>query len=917
MKNIIVKTHNNKTQISEVTATIHDNNQKTVIDAAKNVNYEFLDESLGYAPNHIITKRVGKDLHVSFEVEGKDSDLIINGFFDDENQALIGLAEDGRYYYYIPDTGEVVDYVTQLEVGAIEGQALGGESMIEPLWIQMASTGLPWWATGIGGLLAAGVIGAAASSGGGGSKTEQPIDAIDDGSVNNPYSSVAEDTPLTNLKVLSNDISPEGRPLSIVAASSPNGEVAINPDGTLNFMPAANFNGPTTITYTISDGAGGRDTATVHIDVTDVNDAPEAKSQRIVIDENTIIETPLTGSDVDGDVVSITVIQVPAASQGFLSYAKNGTRVEITANAVLTPEEAESVTFTVTENFNGTVNPIKFSTTDDDGAVSTPATVEITVSDVNDAPEAMDATVNTREGTPVSVPLIATDIDGMVKSITITAIPDAAREGVLTYIDAGGNEQIITVNTVLSVDEASTVVFTPVANFNGAATSVTFTATDDDGLVSAPATVTLDVTDVNTPPVAEDAAITTNEDTAVPVPFTGSDVDGTVVSVTVLQVPPSNQGILVYDHDNNPDTKPVQITANAALSLAQAETVQFVSAKDFNGVVNPIRFTTTDDDGMVSSPAMVSINVSSVIDVTYVVMTGDGTVVEAEAAGYGVQLLDNEGSPVVVTQDTAVTVTFNNSTTQDTDTEYSDGKSITVTIPAGSSTASFDVQTIDDYLADDGERYSLTITDVDTDEFEAVDINGFTDSNNVVHSNTVGTTIESNSTADSSNEGGYDSRDTVYVELTGDASTDEVAGSELNHQINLIDDGGNLVVLAAAQSVTVTLEYYNDGTQAADFTTKTTDVTLTGTNTGNVTNVVADDLLSEGVERYSVRIIAVSDNDNSFETLAISDSNKATGTIIDNDSAPVISIAKSSDVNEDAGTVTYTVSLSNPSTQSV
>ena len=46
---------------------------------------------------------------------------------------------------------------------------------------------------------------------------------------------------------------PDGDPLSVTATSSPNRTVTINADGTLNFTPAANFNGDTTITYTVSD----------------------------------------------------------------------------------------------------------------------------------------------------------------------------------------------------------------------------------------------------------------------------------------------------------------------------------------------------------------------------------------------------------------------------------------------------------------------------------------------------------------------------------------------------------------------------------------------------------------------------------------------------------------------------------------
>lgn len=149
MKTVNVKVYNNSKQTKEIQVVTEDG-KPTIIKADKHVNYEFFDQSINRAPNHIITKRHGKDLHVSFEREGKADDLIIQDFYDSEDHALIGIAEDGNYYYYIPDTGEVVDYVTQLEANAVEGQALGGEQLTAPWWVMVPkSAGFPWWLTGL------------------------------------------------------------------------------------------------------------------------------------------------------------------------------------------------------------------------------------------------------------------------------------------------------------------------------------------------------------------------------------------------------------------------------------------------------------------------------------------------------------------------------------------------------------------------------------------------------------------------------------------------------------------------------------------------------------------------------------------------------------------------------------------------
>jgi hypothetical protein len=67
------------------------------------------------------------------------------------------------------------------------------------------------------------------------------------------------------IDVLGNDSDVDGDVLTVIAASSPNGAVTINPNGTLKFEPTPAFVGTAIITYTVSDGHGGFATATVEI----------------------------------------------------------------------------------------------------------------------------------------------------------------------------------------------------------------------------------------------------------------------------------------------------------------------------------------------------------------------------------------------------------------------------------------------------------------------------------------------------------------------------------------------------------------------------------------------------------------------------------------------------------------------------
>ncbi|CAM4050356.1 Ig-like domain-containing protein [Psychrobacter arenosus] len=159
MQTIIVKVQNTQATTNTETVMLGEG-QPTVIAADQGVNYEFLEQSSGHAPDHIITQRVANDLHVSFAEDGDTPNLILQDFYSNSEQALMGMAEDGRYYYYIPDTAEVADYVTQLAPGDIEGQALGGPAQLSPWWAGQSEQGfaiLPW----LVGLAGVGLVAAA------------------------------------------------------------------------------------------------------------------------------------------------------------------------------------------------------------------------------------------------------------------------------------------------------------------------------------------------------------------------------------------------------------------------------------------------------------------------------------------------------------------------------------------------------------------------------------------------------------------------------------------------------------------------------------------------------------------------------------------------------------------------------------
>ncbi len=95
-------------------------------------------------------------------------------------------------------------------------------------------------------------------------------DAVDDDA------DVAEDSGANTINVRANDIDVDGDTLTVTAVTQgANGSVAITNGGAdVSYTPNANFFGSDSFTYTVSDGNGGSDTATVNITVTNVNDAP-------------------------------------------------------------------------------------------------------------------------------------------------------------------------------------------------------------------------------------------------------------------------------------------------------------------------------------------------------------------------------------------------------------------------------------------------------------------------------------------------------------------------------------------------------------------------------------------------------------------------------------------------------------------
>ncbi|WP_283193223.1 tandem-95 repeat protein [Rhizobium sp. AN80A] len=506
-----------------------------------------------------------------------------------------------------------------------------------------------------------------------------------------------EDTAVT-FDVLGNDSDVDGDTLTVTAINGANiaaggvvavtgGTVRLNANGTLTFTPTANFNGSPSFTYTISDGNGGTATATVSGSVTPVNDAPVAVNDSFTTLEDTAVTFDVRGndSDVDGDALNVTAINGTAIVSGG-SVAITGGSVRLNANGTLT--------FTSAANYNGTPS-FTYTISDGNGGTAT-ATVNGTVTPVNDAPVASDTTVSVDEDGVISSTLpAATDVDG--DAITYAAGSTTPAHGTVV------------------VNPNGTYSYTPSANFNGT-DRFTYVVSDGKG-GSNEYTVTVNVASVNDAPVGT------------PLPAR-SGADGAAVSFDVSG--------FFSDADNDTLTYsssglPVGLSINAAgVVTGTIDRQASVGGPTGNGVYT-VTVSVSDGRGgtasqsfsfSVSNPPPVAVNdaVTATEDTPLTFNVLDGT------ASGGVPDSDPDGDPLTVTAASAangtVTLGTGGQITYQPNANFNGTDTITYTISdgnGGTATATVTVtvlavndapvgQPIADRTRNDGDTDSLNIS---------------------------------------------------------------------------------------------------------------------------------------------------------------------------------------------------------------
>lgn len=286
----------------------------------------------------------------------------------------------------------------------------------------------------------------------------------------------------------------------IIASTASNGEASVSGTGisqTVNYSPAADFNGVDSFVVQVSDGVL-TDTITVNMTVASINDLPVITSEAVTTATEGQVYTYLpAATDVENDTLTWNVGIAPA------SMNVNSTTGELTwtpANG----DDSAPVTLIV-----------------DDGTATVTQSFTITVTAVNDAPvitegESITVTMD-EDATPQAFSLVlnATDVDSAASELT-WSIASAATNGSAT-VSGTGTSKVVN--------------YTPNADFNG---DDSFTVTISDATASDTITVNVTVEAVNDAPAITEATATivTDEDVAGSVTLNATDIDTDAANIT-------------------------------------------------------------------------------------------------------------------------------------------------------------------------------------------------------------------------------------------------------------------------------------------------------------------------------------------------------------------------------------------------
>ncbi len=355
----------------------------------------------------------------------------------------------------------------------------------------------------------------------------------------------------------------------------------------LRFDPDPSYTGTATFTYTATDNSGLTSVVASYL-VNVYNQAPKAVNINTTAAFNgpAAAIIPISGSDLDGNIVQLRINSIPPASAGVLSIPCGGafpaaptgaactggfadlTSSVLAANSgsiALLPTQANGIRFDPQNAFSGTTQ-FSYSVVDNSGNTSLPGNYKIEIA--NQSPVANDITIGaipmTSAFTPVAG-LSAVDGDGTVvayRLLTITPPTSGNLSmpcGGAAPTPAGGvcvsgrvvlTPAVLAANPAgipLTVAQAASLEFDPALNYTGVV-NFTYVATDNSGNTSNVAVFNIPISGVgNIAPVSKNiisnTVLATNSTLTMP-SLSAADPDGTIAAFRIRTVSPEYKGTI-------------------------------------------------------------------------------------------------------------------------------------------------------------------------------------------------------------------------------------------------------------------------------------------------------------------------------------------------------------------------------------
>ena len=252
---------------------------------------------------------------------------------------------------------------------------------------------------------------------------------------NDPNSTTQEDGAVT-IAVLVNDSDPDGDPLTVTGTNTAGtaGSVQINANGSVTYTPGQAFQSlgdgeiaTDSFGYTIADGEGGSDSATVTVTILGRNDAPTAGNNTASTGQSDPIDINVLGNDSDPENDTLTVTALNTS--GTLGTAQINPDNSITYD----PGSA----FIGLRTGQSTTDRFQYQVSDGQGGSNT-ATVTVTVRGRNDSPLAVDDSASGSSDAGFTIPVLTNDRDPDGDPLTVTGLDTSTTQGAVT-ISANGS----------------------------------------------------------------------------------------------------------------------------------------------------------------------------------------------------------------------------------------------------------------------------------------------------------------------------------------------------------------------------------------------------------------------------------------------------------------------------------------------